>query len=427
MKLLDVLSSPWAILPESLLEIQAICARHATGIKADIAALETRLGRPLQNTRAVTMRGATALIPITGPVFRYANLFTEVSGATSLAVLASDFAAADANPAVREIVLIIDSPGGQANGIAEFAQLVRTASKPVTAYIDNTAASAGYWIASAASKIVMAKTAMVGSIGAVITIDARKTDGQVEIISSQSPNKRADVTTDAGRAQIQTLIDGLAQVFIEDVAAYRHVSVDTVLDKFGAGGMKLAKEAVALGMADRIGTLETLLADLAATSSASFQGKPLMNAPSSQANQPPAASLTGLTVETLTAERPDIAAALRADGAAAERRRIADVEAQLLPGHETLIASLKSDGKTTGAEAAKQVLAAERFKLSAIAEQLRAESPPIIPHAQAPSDKEDAQSASTDQREAWHNKAKQYQAAHPGTDYMAALKATAAS
>ena len=217
MKLLDVLSSPWAILPESLLEIQAICARHTTGIKADIAALETRLGRPLQNTRAVTMRGSTALIPITGPVFRYANLFTEVSGATSLAVLASDFAAADANPAVREIVLIIDSPGGQANGIAEFAQLVRTASKPVTAYIDNTAASAGYWIASATSKIVMAKTAMVGSIGAVITIDARKTDGQVEIISSQSPNKRADVNTDAGRAQIQTLIDGLAQVFIEDV------------------------------------------------------------------------------------------------------------------------------------------------------------------------------------------------------------------
>ncbi|WP_299066968.1 S49 family peptidase, partial [Accumulibacter sp.] len=263
-QLLDVLSVPWAIHEPNLLEIQAIAARLAGG-DADIAALETKLGRPLDNSRAVTMRGDTALIPVVGPIFRYANLFSKVSGATSLAVLATDFASAESNPKVKQIVLVIDSPGGQASGIAEFAQTIRAATKPVIAYIDNTAASAAYWLASAAGLIVMAKTAMVGSIGAVVTIGARKTDGQVEIISSQSPHKRADVTTDSGRAQIQVLIDGLAQVFVEDVAAYRHVSVDTVLRRFGGGGMKLAAEAVALGMADRVGTIETLLADLAGT------------------------------------------------------------------------------------------------------------------------------------------------------------------
>lgn len=374
MNMIDLPGSAWAILPSTLLDIQAICARHAAGQKADIAALETAMGRSLQHTRTVTMRGATAMIPITGPIFRYANLFSSISGATSLAILAADFSAAEANPAVREIVLVIDSPGGQANGIAEFAQLVRASSKPVIAYVDNTAASAAYWIAAAANQIVMAKTAMVGSIGVVITVDHRKPDGQVEIISSQSPNKRADVTTDDGRAQIQALIDGLAQVFVEDVATYRHATVETVLADFGGGGMKLAQSAVALGMADSIGTLETLLASLSAkTHLSTNQG---LHMPNSQI----------LTLTELRSAYPELAAQLVAEGASAERQRIADVEAQAIPGHDALVIALKADGTTTGAEAAIQILAAERTKLAAIATRLQTDSPPLIRHAHAPSE-----------------------------------------
>lgn len=47
-------------------------------------------------------------------------------------------------------------------------------------------------------------------------------------------------------------------------------------------------------------------------------------------------------------------------GAAAERQRIIDVRAQLIPGHEALIEGLANDGKTTGPEAAVKVLAAEK-------------------------------------------------------------------
>jgi hypothetical protein len=49
-------------------------------------------------------------------------------------------------------------------------------------------------------------------------------------------------------------------------------------------------------------------------------------------------------------------------GAKAERERIQAVEAQFLPGHEDLIVKLAFDGKTTGEQAAIQVLAAERKK-----------------------------------------------------------------
>jgi len=50
----------------------------------------------------------------------------------------------------------------------------------------------------------------------------------------------------------------------------------------------------------------------------------------------------------------------QAQGAAAERKRIADVKAQLIPGHEALIDSLIADGKTTGEQAAIQIVAAEK-------------------------------------------------------------------
>lgn len=412
MKLLDVLHSPWAITRESLLEIKGIVDTHLRGEAIDIGALEAKIGRPLQNTQGCTLRGSIALLNVTGPIFRYANLMTDVSGACSLGVLAKEFSAAEESPSVSQIVMVLDTPGGQANGIAEFAQMVANCKKPVTCYVENVAASAGYWLASACDRIVMAKTAVVGSIGAVMSIDRKSEDGCVEFVSSQSPKKRADVTTDAGAAQMQELVDGLAQVFVEDVAAYRKCSVDTVLRDFGAGGMKLAAEAVAVGMADSIGTLETLLAELSAAPAT--QGALRMNKDQNQE----------LTLEALRAAQPALCAQLIEEGAARERERIASIEALAMPGHDKLIAALKADGKTTSGEAAIQILAAERAKLSAIADRLHADAPKPVPHASATSAKEDADTAAPgDDRMALHRKARAYQDAHPGTDYRAALQA----
>jgi len=49
MSVLDALRAPWAIAPERLLEIQAIYRAHRKGEKADLDALEARLGRVLAN------------------------------------------------------------------------------------------------------------------------------------------------------------------------------------------------------------------------------------------------------------------------------------------------------------------------------------------------------------------------------------------
>ena len=77
------------------------------------------------------------------------------------------------------------------------------------------------------------------------------------------------------------------------------------------------------------------------------------------------------------AEKP----ALRLEGATAERKRIQDVMAQSMKGHEELIATLAFDGKTTGPEAAVQVLAAEKGKLAKISKDLREDAGKAAPHA----------------------------------------------
>lgn len=248
---------PWAIQPDYLETIAGIADRTRP---PDIEAVLAKQGQRLDRTQDVTIRGDVAVIEITGPVFRYANLFSEISGATSIETLATDLRAALDNPRVSRIVLAIDSPGGQTNGVQEFADMVHAAKKPITAYVNELGASAAYMIAAAADEIVLAPMAAVGSIGVVATVRTDKAKDTIEIVSSQSPSKRLDVATDEGRAQIQSHVDALAAVFVERVAQYRGVDVDTVLSDFGRGGVLIGQAAVDAGMADRLGSLESVIA-----------------------------------------------------------------------------------------------------------------------------------------------------------------------
>jgi len=262
---LDLIASRyWLIVPDALERMLAIAARDF-----DHEALVTRAGVPLGNTRTVSKRpNGTAVIPITGPIFRRANLLTSISGATSTEVLATDFQAAMDDPAVKSIVLEIDSPGGEANGINELAQLIYDSrgKKPITAYIGGTGASAAYWLASAADSIVADPTAIVGSIGVVSEVvdstqrDAKNGVRTFQIVSSNAPNKRPDPATDAGRAQYQAVVDDLEKTFLASVARNRGTAASKVVSDFGAGGVKVGAAALKAGMIDRLGSLEQTIA-----------------------------------------------------------------------------------------------------------------------------------------------------------------------
>lgn len=267
--LLRVLSylneTPWALTPRALETMLAIADRSS---EPEIEALSAKHGRPLENTGGrVDVRDGVAIFDVSGPLFRYANLFTHISGATSYEELATSLNEALENPNVKQILLNINSPGGEYDGVNELAGMIHTARerKPITAYIGGLGASGGYWLATAASRIVADESAFLGSIGVVARIyDSREAQAkggirQYSIVSSQSPRKNPDITTDEGRAQIQEQVDDAGALFVSKVALYRGRTTEEVRDRFGGGATMVARKALAAGMIDELGTFESTL------------------------------------------------------------------------------------------------------------------------------------------------------------------------
>src|SRR5574338_41160 len=379
MNLLDVLTGPWAIQPDKLLEIQAIYAAHARGERADLPAIAAGLGQPLdnkQNNRGYQMAGDVAVVPLSGVLAKKMNLFADISGGTSTEMIGAAVRAAAADPKARAIVLAVDSPGGTVDGTQALAATVRAAAgaKPTVAWADGQAASAAYWVAAAPDP---------GYAGAA--------------------TEYAPLSAD-GAASLQAKVDELYAIFVADVARYRGGSSEQVLADMADGRTFIAAEAIDRGLADGLMPLDRLIAGLSSGElphqrrGLGLPPKPA-SAKAPQATAPiPTQGDRAMDMATLRADHPDLVTALleegRQAGASAERSRILGIEAQAagLPGHEALIASLKADGKTTPEQAAVQVLAAERGSLASRAAALNADAPAPAPHAAAPNDEPSASS-----------------------------------
>lgn len=390
-------SQAWALPPTMLADMESIARRELKS--GSLEALTTQDGEGLQAAPSVELRDSVALIKVRGVVSRYASWMHDICGGTSTEALAKSLAASIEDAKVRAIVLWIDSPGGQVNGLNELAEMIYAARgrKKIVAYVGGQACSAAYWMASACSEIVIDATAELGSVGTVAGFRILPpVDGEqrIEIVSSNAPNKRLDPTSAEGQAAVQTIVDDIETVFIDAVSRNMAIERTKVLADFGRGGTFIGIKAVKQGMAHRIGSLEGLIAELS--------GRQL-----SRPNQPPKApsaakttqgvntmpltiaegATTAAVAAALQTQHPDAYAAIAAtgsaekataveaarkeghaagrlegvaEGAAAETQRVAAVFAVSLPGHETLIQTLALDGKTSGGEAAAQIIAAEK-------------------------------------------------------------------
>lgn len=269
MNILDVaVSAAWAMEETALSGLLNVAAREHSATPEALAAYRAEA---LKKADRATMRDGVAILSVEGPLFKKANLMTELCGATSYATLMRDLQAAVDDVDVRAILLNVDSPGGEASGVNEFADAVRAVrgKKPIVAYAGDLAASAAYWIASAADRLVIGKGAALGSIGVRMTMsdtgerDARSGVRRFDFVSSQSPFKVSDPSKKDGAARIRARIDALAGVFVAAVAENRGVTVAHVLDAFGKGDVLIGEAALAVGMADSFGTFESTLAALA--------------------------------------------------------------------------------------------------------------------------------------------------------------------
>lgn len=344
-------SRPWLMLPDALDGLMAIADRQG-----DPEALEARLGRQLENTRAVTVRNGVAIIPVVGPIMRYANLFTRISGATSTQELATDFQTALDDPKVKAIVFNVDSPGGEANGINELSDMIHAArgKKPIKAYGGGSVASGAYWVASAADELVVDDTALMGSIGVVVEVltrEAREGEKRWTITSRNAPNKRPDISTEEGRAEISKSIDALGDVFVAKVARNLGVDADKVPAMGDHGGLLVGAAAVKAGLAHRLGSLETLIAELAGPASNTTRKLSMtIVKTTAELQQALAAGTDPQTIQIAAPEQVDTAA-VKSEAAKAERDRINGINALAVKGFESEISAAIENGSSIEATA----------------------------------------------------------------------------
>lgn len=270
MRALDqAMSAPWAMLPERVEELIAIASRENNPTPE---ALEAYRASRADKGERMLVRDNVAILEVNGPLFKRANLFVHYSGATSYEILRRDLQAALDDRSVEAIMLKVDSPGGEVSGCDELASAIYSArgKKLIHAFVSGQACSGGYWIASAADKVIVSDAATIGSIGVIFGIaDRKKADERagitrLEFVSSQSPGKRPNHETDEGRRRLQKVVDDLGAVFVNAVAKHRKVSANTVIAKFGNGGVEIGANAVALGMADELGQFEEAFRALSA-------------------------------------------------------------------------------------------------------------------------------------------------------------------
>lgn len=165
-------------------------------------------------------------------------------------------------PAVKGVMLTIDSPGGTTVGGEALYEEIRriAAEKPVVAQVGTLAASAGYMIATAADHIVARRNSIIGSIGVLvqypdITGLMDKVGVKLEEVKS-SPLKAEpspfNPTTDRERAMVRSMIMDSYDWFVDLVAARRPLSREEVV-RLADGTIFTGRQAKARKLIDALG------------------------------------------------------------------------------------------------------------------------------------------------------------------------------
>lgn len=323
------------------------------GLQIDAAAISPRAALPAEmfttrkgerTERGYRVTEGVAVISAMGGLVHRTRLEADSSLLIGYNDLAADMEDALAKSEVHAIALVMDSPGGEVSGAFELAERIYAArgSKPIVAVADGMAASAAYLAASAADEVVLSATSYVGSIGVVMRhVDFSRALANEGISVSHifAGDHKVDGNPyqplpDAVRANLQADIEGLYQMFIQAVATHRGMTEQAVRDTRASVYRGVA--AVAARLADRIGTADAVIAELAARRARSY------SAGAGLSSQPKGFSMTQPSIETTaaapaapaaaSAATPAVAAPAqvsleqaRAEGATAERARVAAI------------------------------------------------------------------------------------------------------
>lgn len=217
------------------------------------------------------MSGDTAIIKVSGGLIAGQAGWRSLYGMVGYEDVKSAVVEAIGRNDVKGVLMYFDTPGGSVNGVEATARLINEAGKikPIVGYAA-TAASAGYWLASATSYIVADNTSMVGSLGSILQlvnlVDMYAKEGikfhtfkSGELKMAGNPNEEL---SEEAKAHFQMQVDDMTTIFYRNIANYRGMDATQMRRDFGKGHGVLGMRALAGGLIDELGGMGVAMAKL---------------------------------------------------------------------------------------------------------------------------------------------------------------------
>lgn len=350
-----VLNRPLLITPD---KAQVILSVLGNRIGVDGPSADRFEGEPFERDQSGEISSAlpyrvkdgVAIISIVGSLVNRGAYIGASSGLVSYEGFKRQVKHARANDRVLSVILDMQSPGGEAIGAFEAAEQVRllAAEKPTIAIVNGMAASAAYAIASAATEVVTTETGVSGSIGVVLLhadYSGFLADKGIQPTLIFAGGHKVDGNPfeplpEEVRADLQAEVDAFYNQFLRTVAKGRGDRLTADMARETEARTFIGEAAVDRGLADRVGTFETVLSDLSRATAKSAKRTSLNGGLSmSEHNGAPTAENAGISQAEhnaavsqartegeqagATAERDRLAAILGADGIKGEPSRVA--------------------------------------------------------------------------------------------------------
>ena len=239
------------------------------GPRIGLPDLDMAMPQPMPHHSATSAQAGIAVIPVVGTLVRRSMGIEAASGLMSYGEIEARLDAALADPQVAGILLDLDSPGGEASGVFELAERIRSAStiKPIWAHANDAAYSAAFAIAAACQRLTLSQTAGVGSIGVIaLHVDQSVKDAKdglnyTAVFAGSHKNDFSphEPLSPQATTALQAEVDRLYDIFVNQVGQMRGLDPDAV--RATEAGLFYGEQAVATGLADAVMPLEQVMTE----------------------------------------------------------------------------------------------------------------------------------------------------------------------
>jgi signal peptide peptidase SppA len=365
------------------------------------------------------VKNGVGILNIEGVIIPKSDFFSMFFGGfAALDLLERDFRELITRDDVHAIVLNIDSPGGNAFGVQQFANTIFDSRniKPIISVTSGMMASAAMWIGAAAHKVfITGDVTIIGSIGTVTShVDISEFHKKIgikmtEVAAGEFKREPSmlEPLSEKGRKVLQNQVNHANEAFVNDIAKFKSVRPSVVNKKMADGKTFIGSQAVNVGLVDGILKMESLMSSV---SDKEGSGK-LISAKNNNFNNInggkkmtidarmlelkendvelynkiyQAGKAEGVTVKdedikTVKAEEYNKGVeAGKTDGKQAEHKRIEDIRALADAGNLEMIEKFIADGTTHAPEAAVEILKAQKIGKIADLDTLKQNSPDAI-------------------------------------------------